>query len=123
MEHSQLFLCVSNVEVLDMKINASEYVGRGFPPEEGKKLADALLKRRDLSWEDLELDVSGLAPALLISAFFNGFLQHIYDRESGLLEKAKRVHWILQFPFQQANVDTWMSYFKPSRADRSHGPQ
>jgi hypothetical protein len=97
-----------------MMIKASEHVGRGFPPEEGKRLAQALL-HLEVEWNGLEIDVSDLAPALLISAFFNGFLQEIHDRNSALLDKARSVKWIMQFPFQSENVDTWMKHFKPTK--------
>lgn len=113
MGHSRSSRCASEKEVNNMLIKANEYVGRGFPPDEGKKLATALLGR-ELHWDDLEIDVAGLAPALLISAFFNGFLQEVFDRNQSLLNKAKKVKWILQFPFQREHVDTWMTHFKPT---------
>ena len=96
-----------------MKINANEFVGRGFPTDEGRKLADALLADKGTVWDDLEIDLSGLAPALLISAFFNGFLQEVFEKNAALLDKARQIRWGLQFPFQKTNVDTWMTHFKP----------
>lgn len=99
-----------------MKINANEFVGRGFPTEEGRKLARTLLEDKRTVWDELEIDLSGLAPALLISAFFNGFLQEVFDRNSALLSKARQIHWGLQFSFQKTNVDSWMTHFKPSQS-------
>jgi hypothetical protein len=95
-----------------MKIDAKRVVGTGFPPDEGKRLADELL-RQQVEWRDLEIDVTGCPPALLISAFFNGFLQEVFDRNATLLDAARKVTWDLQFTFQSENVRRWMKDFKP----------
>lgn len=99
-----------------MLINATEIVGVGFPPDEGKKLAARLLSADGTNWDDLEIDVTTLAPSLLISAFFNGFLQTIFDKSAPLLEQARKVRWRLRFDFQKANVEKWMKHFKPNAA-------
>jgi len=96
-----------------MKINANEHVGHAFPPDAGKRLASALLKQPDLSWDDLEIDVRWLPPALLISAFFNGFLQQVYATNPDILPKARQVRWLLRFAFQNANFEKWMVSFQP----------
>ena len=97
-----------------MRIDGRDVVGRGFPPDEGKKLAEALLARTP-DWSDLEIDLSEIAPALLISAFFNGFLQAVHEQKPELLESAKKVKWVMQYEFQLANVKKWMEHFKPTK--------
>lgn len=99
-----------------MEINANTLVNGGFPPEEGRQLAATLLERNDIDWSELTIDVSKCAAALLISAFFNGFLQEVYDRRSDLLGEAKGISWELQFPFQLENVKRWINDFKPYTA-------
>jgi len=96
-----------------MRVNAKEIVGNGFPPDEGKRLADALLTRQDVTWNDLEIDLTACTPALLISAFFNGFLQEVFEKKKMILDDARKIKWHLQFPFQNDNVKRWMSDFKP----------
>ena len=100
-----------------MKVNAREFVGNGFPPDEGKKFADALLSRENVPWRDLEIDLSACAPALLISAFFNGFLQEVFEKNAAVLDDARQIRWHLQFPFQSENVKRWMRDFKPFVGD------
>lgn len=95
-------------------INANTICGKGFPTDEGMHLADTLLERPNVDWSDLTVDVQKLPSGLLISAFFNGFLQRIYDKRSELLEKARATKWILLFPFQRENVSRWMADFKPN---------
>jgi hypothetical protein len=99
---------------LAMEIDAKPIVRTGFPPDEGKFLADKLLDRPDVDWGDLAIDISKLPPALLISAFFNGFLQEIYDRRRELLDRDRRVRWNVQFDFQLENVAKWMRDFRPT---------
>lgn len=96
-----------------MKIDAAKYVDRGFPPDEGKRLADALMASAGVPWDGLEIDVTGLPPVMLISAFFNGFLQAIHEKRADLLDKARAVRWTMQFPFQTEHVHRWMTNFKP----------
>lgn len=62
------------------KIRALDFVRKGFPPDEGVRFADALLANEDEDWSNLEVDLRGCAAALLIGAFFNGFLQRVADR-------------------------------------------
>ncbi|XXY51383.1 hypothetical protein WME91_09595 [Sorangium sp. So ce269] len=88
-------------------------VGTGLPPEEGRKLSETLLAIADISWADLEIDARGLPPDLLISAFFNGFLESVIKNRPALLRKAKRVKWRLSFQFQEENVARWMRNFRP----------
>lgn len=94
-------------------VNAREVIGVGFPPEEGTKLADNLLAREKLDWEELEITLRGCAPGLLISAFFNGFLQRIADQKPDLLNHARTIQWTVDYPFQKENVSRWMHDFKP----------
>lgn len=92
-------------------INAKDIVGTDFPPDEGAHLADELLKRGSL--EGLTVDLRELPPSLVISAFFNGFLQFIFGRNPTMLELARRVRWEVKFDFQRENIARWMKDFKP----------
>lgn len=95
------------------QINANKIVGTGFPTDEGCRLAESLLSNPAIDWSSLEIDLTQCDSALLISAFFNSFLQTVYERESERLPQAREVRWKLEFPFQRANVDEWMRDFQP----------
>ena len=97
-----------------MNIDANKLVNGGFPPEEGRALAATLLRRQDVNWDSLRVDVTRCPASLLISAFFNGFLQEISDRRRELLPKARGIDWQLQFGFQRENVTRWMRDFRPA---------
>lgn len=94
-------------------ISANQYVGTGFPPDEGTKLGNKLLEKSDVDWDDLHVDLTSLPAGLLISAFFNGFLQCIFEKAPNLLDKARKTDWKLKFDFQRDNVRRWMDDFKP----------
>lgn len=95
------------------RIRASDHVGVGFPPEEGKRLAAALLANPRFDWSSLRIDLTSLAPALLISSFFSSFLQEIYDQRKDLLKFARTARWIAKFPFQEDMIERWMEAFTP----------
>jgi hypothetical protein len=96
-----------------MVIDAREIVGSGFPPDEGERLADWFLTHDDrISGE--EVDLTKCPSALLISAFFNAFLQRIYERRQDLYPDAKSLRWKLKFDFQDKNVQDWIDNFKPA---------
>jgi len=97
-----------------VKINACEFVGLGHPAEEGKKLAQGLIGRPGFTWDNLEIDVSGLPGALLISAFFHGFLQHVCDVDAASLPRARSVRWCNRFEYQDENVARLMAAFEPA---------
>ena len=94
-------------------IKADEIVGRGFPTDEGERLAKALLDNPQFNWARDLVDLTGCDSALLISAFFNAFLQTVHDRDARLLDQARQIQWQLEFDFQQENVSTWMKDFEP----------
>lgn len=94
-------------------IHARGIVGSGFPPEEGTHLADNLLQRKGVDWAQLQIDLRGCPAGLLISAFFNGFLQRIVDKDPSLLDKAREIQWQLDYPFQKENIGRWMHGFRP----------
>lgn len=96
------------------KVIAKNYVGAGFPPEEGAKFARVLLSK-ETDWNDLTIDVRDLPASLIISAFFNGFLQRIFNERPAVLPQARRIKWELAYPFQQENVARWMKDFEPYR--------
>ena len=92
------------------EIVGSELVGNEFPPEEGAKFAKMLIDK-NVDWQDMTVDLRGLPPSLLISAFFNGFLAAISEQRPDLLQTAKKIHWRLDHDFQCENVRRWMKGF------------
>jgi hypothetical protein len=97
---------------MESVLDARQHVGTSFPTDEGLRFADAMLaKHRD--WSDVTVDLSKMPAGLLISAFFNAFLQRIYEKKPDRLEEARRIKWKLAHPFQEKNVKEWMADFKP----------
>lgn len=96
-------------------INAATLVGTGFPPDEGRKLARALLED-DLLAEGIEVDLREVRPGVVISAFFNGFLQEVSERAVERLPIARSIRWMMKFPFQDRNVARWVRDFRPQHA-------
>jgi hypothetical protein len=95
-------------------INARPLVGNGFPPDAGAHLARRLIADGEIRrWDELEIDLMGCPPSLLISAFFNGFLQEVWDGKPDLLDQARKIKWKLSFDFQRDSVKQWMRDFKP----------
>jgi len=98
-------------------INARRHVGTGFPPDEGRVLAESLLSDDQVDWNDLVVDLRGCPPGLLISAFFNGFLQCVHENNPALLTAAKSITWDVKFDFQKENIKTWIKNFEPVGQD------
>ena len=98
-------------------MDASAIVRSGFPPDEGKKLAEFVLGH-GIDLNDLGIDLCSCTAGLLISSFFNGFLQTIADRNPGHLEAARKIRWKTEFSFQDANIRRWMADFKPYSPSR-----
>lgn len=94
-------------------IKASRIVGKGFPTDEGEKLANYLLAKPERDWSSLAIDLTGCDSGLLISAFFNAFLQTIYENSASDLDDARLIVWKLDFSFQRENVAEWMKDFRP----------
>jgi len=99
-------------------IQSIAFSGSGFPTDEGQRLADRILSNGDVELSDLEIDLSSCEPALLISAFFNAFLQRIHVVRPDRLTAVRNVQWKLKFDFQRKNAETWMSAFKPYDATK-----
>ena len=93
------------------EIKGREIIGIGFPPDEGAALASELLKQ-DLDFDHLEVDLTGLPAALLISAFFNGFLTVVSSERPEVLPKAKKIAFKFDHDFQKRNADFWMEGFE-----------
>jgi hypothetical protein len=96
-------------------IDAIEYIKDGLPYGAGGNLAKAILDM-DLSPEDwgrLVVDITKLPTELVISSFFNAFLQMISDHDQNLLDLAKETGWYANFDFQYDNILRWMEEFKP----------
>jgi len=94
-----------------MNIDARMIVATGFPPDEGKKLAQHVLKECP-ELQDLEINVSRCPAALLIAAFFSSFLLEIHDNRPELLADARNISWVAKHPFQQENIARWMKDFE-----------
>lgn len=73
-------------------IASSAISGTGFPTEEGRKLAEHVLRQES---GEREVDLRGMSSALLIGGFFFAFLQTVHD-------------------FQEKHVSDWMMSFKPN---------
>jgi len=99
--------------VMSNNIRAIDRVGSGFPPDEGERLAETLISDNRLNWDALDIDLRGCPAGLLISAFFNAFLQKIHEDASEHFEQAKAIKWQTDFPFQEKNVAEWIARFKP----------
>jgi hypothetical protein len=93
-------------------VDARKHVGISFPTEEGARLADSLLQLES-DWSQLSIDLRTMPAGLLISAFFNGFLQRVHEKKPELLPTARIVKWQLAHPFQEKNVREWMRDFQP----------
>ena len=99
---------------MSKSIEVRKYVGSGFPPDEGEKLANILLKED--TWDGLTLDVRGCQNGVLISSFVNAFLQRIADRQQDRLPAARKLEWTTAFEFQSENIRTWVERFEPAPA-------
>lgn len=94
-------------------INARQFLGLGFPPNEGMKLAQYLLDLQGIDWLEIEIDLRECPASMLISSFFNGYLQKISETKPELLGRAKNVKWAVAFSFQYESLSRWMAEFRP----------
>ena len=95
------------------KLKASFHVGVGFPTDEGRKYAEVLLgKGEPLS--GLTIDLHGCSASVLISAFFNAFLQTVHDLQPECLAEAKGITWEPAHDFQDRNIRRWVQDFEPT---------
>lgn len=102
-------------KALDNAIRASLYITDGLPYGAGGNLAKAILDKglaRE-EWDNLVIDIQGIPSGMLISAFFNSFLQMIADHDQGYLESVKGALWLTDFAFQSENIERWMEDFEP----------
>lgn len=93
-------------------IDVNRIVGVGFPPDEGIRLAKVLLDKFT-DWSSLHLDLKNCDCALLISAFFNSFLQTVFEIDPTKLEHARKIKWEARYEFQKNSVEEWMRDFQP----------
>ena len=94
-------------------ISALDHIESGFPPKEGEHLADYIMSVSDIDWQLLTIDLHKCPPGLLISAFFNAFLQRVYEEHPDKLEAARAIDWKLDYDFQKTNVKRWTKEFEP----------
>lgn len=92
------------------------YTISGWPPEAGRRLAERVLAHEPLTWSELTIDVRASSPSALLSGFFNGFLQHVFEGSPGDLDAARSVRWRLTYDFQRENAARWMKDFEPQTA-------
>lgn len=103
-----------------MKITARTVVGNGFPTDEGAAFARHLLEVVDeagVELRDVTVDLRGLPHAMIISAFFNSFLQEVHDRRASALEAARSIAWSPAFDFQRGLIAGWAEEFSPQPHD------
>jgi len=92
-------------------LRASKHIGTKFPPDEGKKLAEALIEAcGDELWNDISIDLRRLPAAMLISPFFREFYHHLLEENSILFSKAKDFTWNTDHDFQLENINRWYEY-------------
>lgn len=94
------------------ELSAIDFVQTTFPPKEGERLADALIAQCVIA-DDLTINLEGCPPALLISAFFNGFLQRIFEQENSRFDAATKIQWVADYDFQNENICKWVAEFEP----------
>jgi hypothetical protein len=94
-------------------LDALQHVGTSFPTDEGTHLADVLLSAKIDDWTTITIDLRKMPAGLLISAFFNAFLQRIHEKKPDRLAEARGIKWKLAYPFQEKNVQEWMKDFEP----------
>lgn len=95
------------------RIRASTILGNGFPADEGHRLAQALLENQEFNWSIDQVDLCACDPAMLVSAFFRGFLETVHERRPHLLGKARSLNWETEFDFQNENVRNCMVELRP----------
>ena len=95
-------------------IDGNRMIGTGFPPDEGVRLAVNLLSKTDLDWTELTIDLTRGDAAMLISAFFNSFLQTIYEQATERFDEARKIQWTLKYQFQNESVREWICDFEPA---------
>jgi len=98
---------------MNQPLRAVEYLTTGFPEEMGATFAKRLLADGNIEIPDLQVDLHGLPSRLLISAFFNGFLQAVHELAPEELDNARNIQWLPRFEFQRRTIQTWMDTFTP----------
>jgi hypothetical protein len=93
---------------------ATPYIGRGLPNEEGRRIALVLLHQYPESLPAI-VDLRGCLPGLMISGFFNGFLQQVHESAPTKLEQARQLQWRLDehLSWCQCRISQWVRAFQP----------
>lgn len=86
-------------------------VGTGFPENEGRILAEYVLKHFD-DFRGMTISVYDCRAGLLISAFYHSFMRTIKQSRPEFLCDATKIVWITKYPFQQDNVVRWMGAYR-----------
>lgn len=97
-------------------IDLATVVRDGTPREEGTRLADTLLAKGDIQWDELTLKARWLPLELFNASFFFGFLQRIVDERPDLLAMARSARWSLPYAAVEEAIPALMSAFRPRRA-------
>lgn len=87
-------------------IEATQHIEVGFPTNQGRAFAEFLLTELDGDLTDLTVDLHGISPKTLISAFFVSFMVRM--KEAGRTDQAIAITWLCDHEFQQKNIARWL---------------
>jgi hypothetical protein len=82
-----------------------------FPTDAGAELARELLESETPFGS--AVDLTAYPPAMLISGFFQAFLQHVHDHAPTELARARKTEWIVKYDFQRTHITQWVRDFVP----------
>lgn len=95
-------------------IAATDYIdATGWPPDQGRKLADALLAAFS-PWPPADEPVNlNLPAAMLVGTFIHSVLQRVHDLKPEILDLARKTKWHAPFAFQRESIARWVADFTP----------
>ena len=90
-------------------------VGKMWPADEGRDFATLLLHALEPEdWPGLIVDLHGVSGAILIGSFFNAFLLRVCKHDWRLVPTARKIIWLVDYPFQAQQIAQWMHNWKAS---------
>jgi hypothetical protein len=102
---------------MSTRIDLRTIVKSGTPREEGRRLAEALLARESVDWDDLTIEARSLPLDLFNISFFYGYLQQVFDAEPALLDRARRARLNSPYRVLEEVASKFMNDFQPRRRD------
>lgn len=85
----------------------------GWPPDQGRSLADAILAAYD-PWPAADIQVNlNLPAAMLVGTFINSILQRVHEQRPEALVLARKTKWHAPFTFQRELIAKWVEGFQP----------